>query len=109
MRALWRRKLRPAWKDYQWAVIGGMIIGTIIIGGIYLGLQLFYRKSASVNWSLSACLVAVKLLATAVSPFITIARALRVIFRQQIQAIRIKIYQQSCRGMRNGRNSLIVY
>ena len=90
IRALWRRKLRPIWQDYQWAVIRGLVIATIILGSSYLGLQLFYRKSTSVHWSLSACLAAVKLLVTVVSLFAT-AKAIAMIFRRQIQVIRLNL------------------
>jgi hypothetical protein len=90
IRAFWRRKLRPAWQDYQWAVIGGLIICTIIIGGTYLWLQLFNRESGSVRWSLSPWLVAFKLLAT-ISFIFAFIKALAVIFSQQIELIRLKI------------------
>lgn len=90
VRSFWRRKLRPAWQDYQWAVIGGLIICTIIIGGTYLWLQLFNRESGSVNWSLSPWLVAFKFLATIAFIF-AFVHALAAIFRQQIEIIRLKL------------------
>jgi hypothetical protein len=87
IRALWRRKLRPAWQDYQWAVIGGLVIFTIILGGTYLALQLFSRALPSVRGSLSSLLSVVKFLGAA----ITLYAFARVIFRQQIQAVRLKL------------------
>ena len=90
IRALWRRKLRPAWQGYQWAVIGGLVICTIILGFTYLGLQLINRKFSSVHWSLSPCLTSVKYLAT-IGVFFATAKALAVIFRQQIKVVRLKL------------------
>ncbi|MCX5891127.1 MAG: NAD-binding protein [Deltaproteobacteria bacterium] len=90
IRAIWRRQVRPVWQDYQWAVLGGLVIATIILGGAYLALQLFHRQSVTVPGALSSCLAAVKFLATAVTLYAT-AKALAVIFQRQIQLVGLKL------------------
>ncbi len=82
--------MRPVWQDYQWAVIGGLVIVTIILGVTYLALQLFHRKGATVPGPLSSCLAAAKFLATAVTIYAS-AKALAVIFQRQIQLVGLKL------------------
>jgi hypothetical protein len=89
LRSLWRRELRPAWQDYQWAVIGGLVIFTMILVGIYLALQLFTRPPASMHEYFSLLMPVAKVLAGAIF-FYSAAKALALIFRQQILAVRLK-------------------
>jgi hypothetical protein len=90
IRALWRRKLRPLWQDYQWEIIGGVVILGIVLVGAYFARQNIIKSITSVEGSLSLLLSVVKFWGAAATLY-AIAKALTLIFRQQIQAMRFKL------------------
>jgi hypothetical protein len=89
LRTIWRRHLRPLWQDYHWAVIGGLVLFTLVLGVIYLALR-YLKIFDSVNSSLSLCQSAIKVLGTTITAYATV-KAVTAIFHHQIQAIRLSL------------------
>jgi hypothetical protein len=89
LRAAWRRKLRPVWQDYQWAIFGGLAIFTVMLGIAYLALEL-HRKTGPTPDYLSLCLTAVRSSGMLLTVYGT-AKALALIFQRQIQFVRLKL------------------
>ena len=89
LRSAYRRKLRPLWQDYQWAVFAGVVIFTIILGGVYLALG-FYRKSGTVPGYLPLSLAIVRFSGMLVTIYAA-AKMFALIFQWQIQFLRLKL------------------
>jgi hypothetical protein len=90
LRTIWRRHLRPVWQNYSWAVIGGLVVLTIVLGVFYLALRPLNKIFVSVDSSLALCQTGIKVLGTTLTAFATI-KAVTAIFHQQIQAIRLSL------------------
>ncbi len=103
----WRRRLRAFWRDYQWPVILGLGFIALVLGYIgfakhvaargeslspldlfYLTLQLIPMNSGAVSGSVSWELEVARLLIPAVAVY-TAVKALAMIFREQVQLIRL--------------------
>ena len=108
LRRVWREGLLPRWRDYRWPVVGVLGLAALVLGWLgfrgyfvalgeprslwdllYLSLQLFTLESGSVSGPVGWQLQVARLLAPAVAIYVA-GSALAVIFREQIQLLRIR-------------------
>lgn len=110
LRSLWRKYVRSRWQDYEWPVIWGLGLAALVLGYrgfdkyfagpketrspadlFYRTLQLFVLGSGAVDGSIPWELEVARLLAPGVTSY-TAAQALAVIFRKQLQLLRVLFF-----------------
>lgn len=108
LRAFWRKNLRVIWQDFQWPVVGGLVLVSLALGYIgfarhfaligerrsfwdcfYLSLQLFTLESGSIAPPIPWQLEIARLLAPALAVYAA-AMAILAIFHQQLQLLRLR-------------------
>ena len=105
--SLWRKRLQRLWRDYQWPVLLGLELVLLMLGYVgftkytaalgeslspldlcYLTLQLIAMESGAVSGPVSWELEVARLLIPAVTAY-TAVKAFAIIFRNQVQSIRL--------------------
>lgn len=112
LRKWWRSKVRPVWEKHEWLTIWALGIVALVLGYIgfrkhaalaqhasssssqfYLALQLFVLESGAVAGSVPWQLEVARFLAPAVSAY-TATKALALIFQEQMQNLRLRLWRQ---------------
>lgn len=108
VRTVWWKHLQPLWQEVQWPVIGGLALVALGLGYVgfgrhfaalgetrppldlfYLALQLFVLGSGSISGSIHWELEVARLMAPAVTGY-TATKALAVLFREQLERLRLR-------------------